>query len=64
MTRLLSTSESKLKGEYFSVRHAIMKIHEKAKFTPINEFEQTQLNQLETNLKRIKTKLILKGIQV
>ncbi len=64
MSRLICTTESKLKEEYFSVNHTIMKLHEKAIFTPLNEFEQIQLSQLETNLKRIKVKLILKGMQV
>lgn len=62
MSRLICTTESKLRGEYFSVNYAIMKIHAKAKLAPLNEFEQTQLAQLETNLKRIKVKLILKGV--
>jgi hypothetical protein len=41
-----------------------MQLTEKTKFTPLNEFEKEQLTQLEINLKRIKTKLILKGVEV
>lgn len=64
MSRLLTNTENSLYHQYLQTVTALERLEEKATFTPLNEFEKEQLTQLEINLKRIKTKLILKGIAV
>jgi hypothetical protein len=64
MTRLLTNTETALKVEYIKTEHTISVLKAKSLLTPLNEFEQHQYTELETNLKRIKIKLTLKGVKI
>lgn len=64
MSRMLNNTEASLKQQYFALKFRVNVLKEKILFRSLTEFEVFELNNSTEELKKLKVKLILKGVQV
>lgn len=64
MTRLVEKSKAHLGVKYYTVKQNILKLEQQANFKVLNAFELHTLEQLHIELKKVKTVMILKGMEI
>jgi hypothetical protein len=64
MARLIEKSKAHLGVKYYTLKQNILKLQEQANFKMLNAFELHALEQLEIEFKKVKTVMILKGMEI